>query len=85
VAEGVESPSQAAALGRLGCQLGQGFLYGPPTPLPALPAPAPPAGAPPAVDSAHPAAESARPAADSARPAPADHDVDGAVSGEPLR
>jgi diguanylate cyclase (GGDEF)-like protein len=32
VAEGVETPEQAAALTRVGCGYGQGFLYGGPTP-----------------------------------------------------
>jgi diguanylate cyclase (GGDEF)-like protein len=33
IAEGVESASQAEVLARLGCQLGQGYLYGRPAPL----------------------------------------------------
>jgi EAL domain-containing protein (putative c-di-GMP-specific phosphodiesterase class I) len=33
IAEGVESAPQAALLARLGCQLGQGYLYGRPAPL----------------------------------------------------
>ena len=33
VAEGIETESQALALKRLGCQMGQGFLYGRPAPL----------------------------------------------------
>jgi len=33
VAEGVETHAQAAALARLGCRLGQGYLYGPPSAL----------------------------------------------------
>jgi EAL domain-containing protein (putative c-di-GMP-specific phosphodiesterase class I) len=33
VAEGVETAAQAAALARLGCKLGQGYLYGPPAAL----------------------------------------------------
>jgi diguanylate cyclase (GGDEF)-like protein len=52
VAEGVETAGQAAALARLGCELGQGYLYGPPSPLPELtevvrsaPSPAAPATA----------------------------------------
>ncbi|OLB76689.1 MAG: hypothetical protein AUI14_17960 [Actinobacteria bacterium 13_2_20CM_2_71_6] len=36
VAEGVETPTQAGALARLGCQLGQGYLYGRSAPLAAL-------------------------------------------------
>ncbi len=32
IAEGVESPTQAEVLARLGCQLGQGYLYGRPAP-----------------------------------------------------
>ncbi|GAA4684687.1 putative bifunctional diguanylate cyclase/phosphodiesterase [Phytohabitans rumicis] len=36
VAEGVETLSRAGALARLGCRLGQGYLYGPPRPLAAL-------------------------------------------------
>jgi diguanylate cyclase len=36
IAEGVESPSQAGTLARLGCQLGQGYLYGRSAPLVAL-------------------------------------------------
>jgi EAL domain-containing protein (putative c-di-GMP-specific phosphodiesterase class I) len=32
VAEGVETAEQAAALTRVGCGYGQGFLYGGPTP-----------------------------------------------------
>jgi diguanylate cyclase (GGDEF)-like protein len=34
IAEGVETAGQASALARLGCELGQGYLYGPPIPLP---------------------------------------------------
>jgi EAL domain-containing protein (putative c-di-GMP-specific phosphodiesterase class I) len=30
--EGVETPAQLAALGRLGCDLAQGFLLAPPMP-----------------------------------------------------
>ena len=30
--EGVETPAQLAALGRLGCDLAQGFLLSPPLP-----------------------------------------------------
>ena len=33
VAEGIERPAQAAELIRLGCRLGQGFMYAPPLPL----------------------------------------------------
>jgi EAL domain-containing protein (putative c-di-GMP-specific phosphodiesterase class I) len=33
IAEGVESATQAEVLARLGCQLGQGYLYGRPAPL----------------------------------------------------
>jgi diguanylate cyclase (GGDEF)-like protein len=33
VAEGIEDPAQAAMLAELGCQVGQGFLYGRPGPL----------------------------------------------------
>jgi EAL domain-containing protein (putative c-di-GMP-specific phosphodiesterase class I) len=33
IAEGVESASQAELLARLGCELGQGYLYGRPAPL----------------------------------------------------
>jgi diguanylate cyclase (GGDEF)-like protein/PAS domain S-box-containing protein len=33
VAEGIESPEQAAALAAAGCMFGQGFLYGRPVPL----------------------------------------------------
>jgi EAL domain-containing protein (putative c-di-GMP-specific phosphodiesterase class I) len=36
VAEGIETPGQAAALHADGCSLGQGFLFG--RPMPALPA-----------------------------------------------
>jgi EAL domain-containing protein (putative c-di-GMP-specific phosphodiesterase class I) len=32
VAEGVESPGQAATLRRLGCDLAQGYLFSPPVP-----------------------------------------------------
>jgi diguanylate cyclase (GGDEF)-like protein len=39
VAEGVETPTQAGALARLGCQLGQGYLYGRSAPLLALKVP----------------------------------------------
>ena len=37
IAEGVERPDQAAAVERLGCDLGQGFLYAPPMPAEAIP------------------------------------------------
>ena len=33
VAEGIERPAQAGELIRLGCRLGQGFMYAPPLPL----------------------------------------------------
>src|SRR5439155_21397763 len=33
IAEGVESAAQGEVLARLGCQLGQGYLYGRPAPL----------------------------------------------------
>ncbi|XVU22935.1 putative bifunctional diguanylate cyclase/phosphodiesterase [Actinoplanes sp. CA-054009] len=36
VAEGIEDPAQAAMLAELGCQVGQGFLYGRPGPLGAI-------------------------------------------------
>jgi diguanylate cyclase len=36
IAEGVETPAQASHLIDLGCELGQGFLYARPTPLPEL-------------------------------------------------
>ena len=36
VAEGIESEVQALRLRQLGCQLGQGFLYGHPTPHAAM-------------------------------------------------
>ncbi|GIF13145.1 putative bifunctional diguanylate cyclase/phosphodiesterase [Actinoplanes teichomyceticus] len=42
VAEGIETPERAAALARLGCALGQGYLFGPPTPLAQLGEPAAP-------------------------------------------
>ena len=37
VAEGIETEAQQAALQELGCSVGQGFLYGRPTPAAALP------------------------------------------------
>jgi diguanylate cyclase (GGDEF)-like protein/PAS domain S-box-containing protein len=36
VAEGVETPREAAVLHRLGCELAQGYLYSPPVDLPSL-------------------------------------------------
>jgi EAL domain-containing protein (putative c-di-GMP-specific phosphodiesterase class I) len=36
VAEGVENADQARALRALGCEYGQGFHFGRPTPVPAL-------------------------------------------------
>jgi EAL domain-containing protein (putative c-di-GMP-specific phosphodiesterase class I) len=39
VAEGVETEAQARLLRQLGCQLGQGFLYGRPAPELAAPVP----------------------------------------------
>jgi EAL domain-containing protein (putative c-di-GMP-specific phosphodiesterase class I) len=39
VAEGIETHWQAEALARLGCCVGQGYLYGPPEPLARLAAP----------------------------------------------
>ncbi|HYN93807.1 MAG TPA: EAL domain-containing protein [Pilimelia sp.] len=46
VAEGVETAAQAATLARLGCELGQGYLYGPPTRLADILPTGPAAGAP---------------------------------------
>ncbi len=59
VAEGVETPDQAAIVTAAGCTLGQGFLYSQPLPADAVAAwlqafrPAPPAGAPPRERGAH--------------------------------
>ena len=59
VAEGVETPDQAALVTAAGCTLGQGFLYSQPLPADAVAAwlqafrPAPPAGAPPRERGAH--------------------------------
>jgi predicted signal transduction protein with EAL and GGDEF domain len=40
VAEGVETPEQAAALARLGCGFGQGHVYGRPAPMATMAPPA---------------------------------------------
>jgi diguanylate cyclase (GGDEF)-like protein len=75
IAEGVETTDQADALARLGCELGQGYLFGPPSPLGELPAAAPSAGtgeAPAAAPAAAPGAgPAAAPGAGSAGPAAA--------------
>jgi EAL domain-containing protein (putative c-di-GMP-specific phosphodiesterase class I) len=70
IAEGVETAGQEAALARLGCRLGQGFLYGPPAALAELgdnaraaavapqPRPAPSGAAPPSAPAPPPASPS---------------------------